>query len=103
MPCAEDEQDFSKVRFDMDLYDAICRGYLEEMGDTITESEKEMLAVAPRNLALVLGVRFLTDYLLGDTYFHIDRPKHNLERARTQFQIVRMMEQLEGEMRRVVE
>lgn len=103
VPCAEDEQDFSRVRFDMELYRAICEGYLDEMGDTLTDSERRMLPVAPRSLALVLGVRFLTDYLLGDTYFHIHRPKHNLERARTQFQIVRMMEKLESEMRQVLE
>jgi Ser/Thr protein kinase RdoA (MazF antagonist) len=103
VPCAEDEQDFSKVVVDMDLYRAICDGYLTEMGRFITPAERERLATAPRNLALILGVRFLTDYLQGDTYFRIHRPKQNLERASTQFQIVRVMEQLEDDMRRVVE
>lgn len=102
VPCAEDEQDFSKVVFDMALYRAICAGYLAEMGDCVTAAERERLASAPRNLALILGVRFLTDYLAGDTYFRIHRPKQNLERARTQFQIVRMMESLETEMQDVV-
>jgi Ser/Thr protein kinase RdoA (MazF antagonist) len=101
VPCAEDEQDFSKVVFDMDLYRAICEGYLAEAGDFLVPAERDLLALAPRNLALVLGVRFLTDHLQGDTYFRIHRPNQNLERAKTQFQIVRMMERLEGEMRRV--
>jgi Ser/Thr protein kinase RdoA (MazF antagonist) len=103
VPCAEDEQDFSKVIFDMELYRAICEGYLSEMGRALTPAERQRLATAPRNLALILGVRFLTDYLQGDSYFRIHRPKQNLERASTQFQIVRVMERLEDEMRRVVE
>jgi hypothetical protein len=102
VPCAEDEQDFTKVVFDMELYRAICAGYLGEMEACITSAERQRLAAAPRNLALILGVRFLTDYLSGDTYFRIHRKNQNLERARTQFQIVRMMEQLEDEMQRVV-
>jgi Ser/Thr protein kinase RdoA (MazF antagonist) len=103
VPCAEDEQDFSKVLFDMELYRAICKGYLSEIGDSLTAAELRGLSSAPRNLALILGVRFLTDYLQGDTYFRIHRPKHNLERAATQFQIVRMMERLDDQMRAVVE
>lgn len=102
VPCAEDEQDFSKVVFDMQLFRAICEGYLSEIGDYLVSAERERLVSAPRNLALILGVRFLTDYLQGDTYFRIHRPHQNLERARTQFQIVRMMERLEREMSDVV-
>lgn len=103
VPCAEDEQDFSKVVFDMSLYQAICEGYLEEIGRVLSPEERARMASAPRNLALILGVRFLSDYLQGDTYFRTHRPRHNLERAKTQFQIVRMMEGLEGEMQRVIE
>jgi Ser/Thr protein kinase RdoA (MazF antagonist) len=99
VPCAEDEQDFSKVVFDMSLYRAICQGYMSEMGKELTKAEVELLPTAPRVLALILGVRFLTDYLLGDTYFRVHRKSQNYERARTQFQIVRMMERLESEMR----
>jgi hypothetical protein len=102
VPCAEDEQDFTKVQFDMNLFQAICDGYLSEIGGSLVPAERERLVTAPRNLALILGVRFLTDYLQGDTYFRIHRPRQNLERARTQFQIVRVMERLENDMRGVV-
>ncbi|MEY4668150.1 MAG: hypothetical protein RL518_849 [Pseudomonadota bacterium] len=98
VPCAEDEQDFSKVVVDMNLYRAICDGYLSEVGNVLTDKERALLSVSPRVLALILGVRFLTDYLQGDTYFRIHRPKQNLERARTQFEIVRAMEKLGPEM-----
>lgn len=102
VPCAEDEQDFSKVVVDMDLYRAICEGYLSEVGEMLTPTEISLLPVAPRVLALILGVRFLTDYLEGDHYFRIHRPLQNLERARTQFEIVRAMERLDAEMARQV-
>lgn len=98
VPCAEDEQDFSKVVVDMELYRAICEGYLAEIGSYLTEEERRLLPVSPRVLALILGVRFLTDYLEGDHYFRIHRPRQNLERARTQFQIVRELERLEDDM-----
>jgi Ser/Thr protein kinase RdoA (MazF antagonist) len=98
VPCAEDEQDFSKVVVDMNLYRAICDGYLSEVGEMLTAHERALLSVSPRVLALILGVRFLTDYLQGDTYFRIHRPKQNLERARTQFEIVRAMERLGSKM-----
>ena len=98
VPCAEDEQDFTKVVVDMNLYRAICDGYLSEVGEMLTAKERALLSVSPRVLALTLGVRFLTDYLQGDTYFRIHRPKQNLERARTQFEIVRAMEKLGAEM-----
>lgn len=102
VPSAEDEQDLSKVLIDMGLYTAICEGYLGEVGSFLTEQELKLMAVAPRVLALTLGVRFLTDYLSGDTYFRTHRPLHNLERARTQFQVVRLMEELESQMGDVV-
>jgi hypothetical protein len=101
--CAEDEQDLSRVGFDMELFKALCKGYLGETGEILSDGEVDLLAIAPRNLALILGVRFLTDYLQGDTYFRIHRAKHNLERARCQFEIVRVMERLEGQMRVVVD
>ena len=102
VPSAEDEPDLSKVMIDMELYRSICAGYLREMGKHLTAQELKLLSVAPRVLALTLGVRFLTDYLCGDTYFRIHRPLHNLERARTQFQVVRLMESLEKDMEAAV-
>ena len=88
-PCAEDELDLSKVKVESALYAAIEEGYLSEFEAYLSPQEKELLPLAPQVLAVVLGVRFLTDHLLGDTYFRIHRRDHNLHRARTQFQVVR--------------
>jgi hypothetical protein len=97
VPCAEDETDLSKVAVDLELYQAITEGYLSEFGSILTPAERSLMSVAPRVLALILGVRFLTDHLLGDTYFRIHHPNHNLERARTQFEVVRALGRVEDE------
>ena len=92
-PCAEDEQDFSKVYLDEQVFEAIVRGYLEVLGPALTPGELELLAFGPSLLALSLGVRFLADYLNGDTYFSVRRPEHNLQRCRTQFRILQSMQE----------
>ena len=90
---AEDEPDLSKVSFDIDLFEAYTKGYLETAGDVLTENEKANLAWGAKILTLECGMRFLTDYLQGDTYFKTQYPTHNLVRARTQFKLVQDMEQ----------
>ena len=76
----------------MDLYDSYVKGYLEELGDSITPLEKELLPVGAKLMTLECGIRFLTDYLEGDVYFRIHYEKQNLNRARTQFKLVSDME-----------
>ncbi len=89
VPAKEDEADLSKVRVDQQLYDAVHQGYMSGVGDVITEGEKSLLSESPKVLALMLGSRFLADYLNGDKYFHCSFEDQNLRRARTQLQIVR--------------
>ena len=71
-----------------------CRrwGFLDACGDTLTEAERMSLTLGGKLMTLECGVRFLTDYLSGDTYFRVHRPQHNLERCRCQLQLVRSME-----------
>ena len=88
---AEDETDLDKVRFDIEYYKAYLKGYLETFPD-MTEKERESLPIGSKLMTLECGVRFLTDYLQGDTYFTIHRPDHNLDRCRTQFALVADME-----------
>lgn len=90
---AEDEPDLSKVHFDLELFEIYTRGYLEVTSDTLTEVELESLVWGSKLMTLECGIRFLTDYLEGDTYFKISRENHNLDRARTQFKLVYEMEQ----------
>jgi len=90
---AEDEKDLSKVNFDIELYECYTRGFLEGAGDTLTAGELEYLPWGAKLMTLECGIRFLTDYLSGDTYFRTHYPEQNLDRCRTQFKLVRDMEE----------
>ena len=89
---AEDEPDLTKVRFNMDKYSTYLKGYLDAAGESLTPLEKETLPWGVRVMALELALRFMTDYLDGDRYFHISRPGHNLDRARNQMKLLEDIE-----------
>ncbi len=99
---AEDERDLSKVRLSMDMFRAFTDGFLSVCRDSLQPLERETLPEGARLMTLECGARFLTDYLMGDTYFHISRPEHNLDRARTQMVLVREMEDKWDQMKSVV-
>ncbi len=98
--CAEDETDLSKVSLDVDLFATYTAAFLEGTGGSLTSEEIAYLPWGAKLMTLECGIRFLTDYLVGDEYFHIAREKHNLDRCRTQFKLVADMEahwsELEG-------
>ena len=89
----EDEKDLSKVNFDIELYEAYTRGFLEGAQGGLTKAELEYLPWGAKLMTLECGIRFLTDYLDGDNYFRIHYPEQNLDRTRTQFKLVADMEQ----------
>lgn len=89
---AEDETDLDKVWFDLEKFEQFAKGFMEEVADCFTEKEIELLPLSALLLTYECGIRFLTDYLNGDTYFKIHREHHNLERARNQFKLVRDIE-----------
>ncbi len=98
-PCAEDERDLSKVNFRFDLYETYLKGYLSAIGDSITDVEREHLPMGAILMTYECGMRFLTDYLEGDTYFRTHREGQNLDRARTQFKLVDDMEKVYDQMK----
>ena len=89
---AEDEQDLSKVHFDMALYRAYAEGYLSEVRGALSAKEVDSLAYGARVITLEQAIRFLGDYLNGDIYFKTAYPEHNLVRARTQFKLLAEMD-----------
>ena len=99
---AEDEKDLSKVNFDIELYEAYTRGFLEGADGCLTKEELEYLPWGARLMTLECGIRFLTDYLEGDHYFRIHYPEQNLDRTRTQFKLVKDMEEQFDAMHAVV-
>ncbi len=98
----EDEQNLDLMHFDISLYELYVKGYLEATKDVLTPEEIESLPWGARLMTLECGMRFLTDYLEGDTYFKTAYPEHNLVRARTQFRLVDEMEQQFEKMQEIV-
>lgn len=101
--CPEDERDEEKIGISLDNYRGFVRGFVREAGRTMTDKEKELLPLSPILLTFECGIRFLTDYLDGDRYFHIACPEHNLVRARNQLTLVRRMEAAYEEMKKITE
>lgn len=100
---AEDETDLSKVSLDMELFEIYVKGYAEGCRGRLIEEEMRQLPMGAWTMTYECGIRFLTDYLQGDTYFKIHRPGHNLDRCRSQFALVADMERKWDEMCAVVE
>jgi len=98
---AEDEKDLSKVYSKKEYFEALVKGYLA-CAKFLTEAEKENLAFSGRLITLTIGIRFLTDYLNGDTYFHTAYADHNLVRCHTQFKMVESMESQAAEYEAIV-
>ncbi|MCI8942595.1 MAG: aminoglycoside phosphotransferase family protein [Oscillospiraceae bacterium] len=89
---AEDEKDLSRVNLDVSLFETYTQAFLEGAGGTLTAAEIDYLPWGAKLMTFECGIRFLTDYLEGDTYFHTTRASQNLDRCRTQFKLVSDME-----------
>jgi len=102
-PAQEDERDLSKVRMQFPMFEALAQGYLTAAAEFLTAAEKKFLPFAGALITLEIGLRFLTDFLAGDTYFKVHREGHNLDRCRTQFKLVESIEQQEAALHKLVE
>lgn len=99
-PTMEDETDLSKIQMRMPMFKALCRGYMESASGFLNKHERALIAFSGKLITYTIGVRFLTDFLKGDTYFRVHRPEHNLARARTQFRLVEEIEKQEEAMQK---
>jgi hypothetical protein len=98
----EDETDLSRVKLDLNLFEAYAKGFLKGCNGSLTETEIDLLPIGAMMMTLECGIRFLTDYLEGDVYFKIHRPGHNLDRARNQFALVADMERQLDRMKEII-
>ena len=99
---AEDEKDLGKVSLSLTRFRAYAEGFLSACGSQLTQLEKETLIWGAKLMTLECGVRFLTDYLNGDVYFHVRYPEHNLDRCRTQITLVEDMERKWADMQSII-
>lgn len=102
-PAPEDEPDPARMFLRPAFFGALVRGYLEGTGGILTGAELDRLVLAGRIITLEIGMRFLTDHLEGDVYYRTERPGHNADRCRAQFQLVRSIEEQDGALRRIAE
>ena len=98
----EDERDLSKVSCDLHLFDVYAKGFIEGCGGALTNLEIEMLPMGAILMTFENGIRFLTDHLEGDHYFHIHREGHNLDRCRTQLTLVKDMQEKLPQMNEII-
>lgn len=99
---AEDERDLDKVHFSLELFASYAEGFCSAVKSSLTPREKELLPYGAYLMTIECGMRFLTDYLAGDTYFAVKYPEHNLVRARTQLKLAEEMRQAFSEMEEIV-
>ena len=99
----EDETDLSKVSLSLPILEIYTKGYLEGCEGRLTKTEIKLLPYGAKMMTLECGMRFLTDYLQGDVYFHTSREGHNLDRCRTQLALVADMEKKWTQLEKIVE
>ena len=98
----EDERDLDKVNFNFSIFKAFIRGYLERANKFLLPIEIENIPYAAELFPYMQAVRFLTDYLNGDTYYKISYPEHNLVRTLAQFKLYRSVCDHEAQMQAFV-
>ena len=98
----EDSTEPEKAGVTMDVFRAFAEGFLEMTADTLTQNEVDTLALSCLTLTAELSVRFLTDYILGDPYFNIRYPEHNIVRTRCQIALAKDMQRNMAKMDEVV-
>lgn len=101
--CAEDEADLDRIGLNIPLFEAYAEGYFKEMVSYLNDEEVDALMDGVLLLPYMQAVRFLTDFLLGDNYFKVQHPHHNLQRTRAQLKLVRELESAEHELRSILE
>ena len=99
---AEDEQNLSVIQLNINLFTAYTNGYFEAIGILLTPTEVDSLMMGVLLLPYLQAVRFLTDYMNGDIYFKIQHAEHNLQRARTQIQLLKRLEEAQDTLQQII-
>ena len=98
----EDDRDLSRVGLSLEMFRAYTEGYLSQRAKQLTDSEIDHLAFSARYITFEQVLRFLMDYIDGDTYYKVKYPGHNLVRTHAQYRLLQSMEEHYGEMCRIV-
>jgi len=93
----EEVRDINAVRFDVEILEAVTKGYLQEARAFLSETDVDLLVDAIKIITLEQAIRFLADYVNGDVYYHTGYPAHNLTRANIQWALFQDIERKEAE------
>ncbi len=99
----EDDPDYKNVRLNLDKYKAFAKGFIGEIKGNLTELEKQTMNLGLITMTVELAVRFLTDYILGDKYFKIKYPGHNIDRTRNQIALAKDVLKRQNEMQAILD
>ena len=102
-PAGEETSDLSKVFLDLDLFQALVKGYMAEASGFLTDADRKYLYDSVRLITFELGLRFFADFLAGDVYFKTTYEAQNMNRARVQFALCESIEARESKMREILE
>lgn len=95
---AEDDTRTEKMALKLDIFEALITNYQNTFANKLTALEKDSLIVGAKLLPFIIGTRFLTDHLNGDHYFHVSRKNHNLDRAKSQIRLFKLVSEAEPEL-----
>ncbi len=98
----EDDENLDNVSMSLPIFEAYTNGYLSEAKKFLSDSEKEYLAFSAKYITYEQVLRFLMDYIDGDTYYKIKSPEHNLQRTRAQYKLLQSMEAQYDKMKEIV-
>ncbi|AQQ70827.1 Phosphotransferase enzyme family protein [Limihaloglobus sulfuriphilus] len=101
-PTQEDEKNIDIVGLRLDRFESLLNGFMSVGRDYLNKTEIEYLVFAGKLITMTIGMRFLTDYLSGDTYFKVHREGHNLDRCRTQYKLVQSITDQQDELESLV-
>ncbi|MBJ7882047.1 phosphotransferase enzyme family protein [Gelidibacter salicanalis] len=93
---AEDETNLDLVEFNVEYYNAFTEGFLKKMKKSLTPTELKYLPLGAKTMIFIIGLRFLTDYLNGDSYYKTKYSEHNLDRAKNQFKLLQSLSEKLG-------
>lgn len=102
-PAGEDEKDLNLTTFRVGFFEALTRGYLESLQDKLSEPEKQYLLLGAKAILYEQALRFLNDFLLGNVYYKVNYPEHNLIRTRTQIKLLKEILQRETQLQTLID
>ncbi|GLX77826.1 aminoglycoside phosphotransferase [Thalassotalea insulae] len=98
----EDGTDLAKMTVRLDIFTALAQGYVDSLAGTMNSLEQQSLITGAQLLPFMIGIRFLTDFIEGDHYFHTAHPLHNLQRAKNQLHFFKLLHDIEPQLSKIV-